>query len=246
MAETDDSAHDDVAGYVLGTLDPVDADAFARHLAQCPACRAELADLEWLADLPVHPVVDEPLPAGLEARTFAAIDRSAHLFTEPKPEPDPKHEHEPARPARRRRSALRRWPVITAAAAVVAAAILTATLTLGSTSPSPGSRPIAIELASATGGPASGTAVIQRSTKGLSVDMKLEHLHPSPPGAAYTCWLVGPDDSPTHHDWVSLGDFTVGSSGSVTLHWMLTHDLYQHPRITVTRGADDNTVLATA
>jgi anti-sigma factor RsiW len=39
----------DAAGWVLGALDPGDAERFARHLPTCRACRLTIAELEPVA-----------------------------------------------------------------------------------------------------------------------------------------------------------------------------------------------------
>ncbi len=69
--------HPDLAGYVLGVLDPADAAAFETHLRGCPRCRAEASDLQPLTSAldQAAPAVD--LPPGLAVRTFAAIERAA-------------------------------------------------------------------------------------------------------------------------------------------------------------------------
>ena len=36
----------DAAGWVLGALDPGDAERFARHLRSCPACQLTVAELD--------------------------------------------------------------------------------------------------------------------------------------------------------------------------------------------------------
>lgn len=46
-----DEPHEDVAGYVLGALDPDDAVAFEAHLDQCAACRHEVDDLAKVRSL---------------------------------------------------------------------------------------------------------------------------------------------------------------------------------------------------
>ena len=49
---------EDAAAYVLGALEPAEAEAFRRHLADCPACQKEVAELEQvtgsLADEPAR------------------------------------------------------------------------------------------------------------------------------------------------------------------------------------------------
>ena len=45
------SAHTDVGGYALGLLEAADRQAFEEHLAGCPACAAELAELSGMKDL---------------------------------------------------------------------------------------------------------------------------------------------------------------------------------------------------
>ena len=41
---------EDVAAYVLGALEPDEAEAFRRHLADCPECREELAEFEQVTE----------------------------------------------------------------------------------------------------------------------------------------------------------------------------------------------------
>ncbi|GAA2359571.1 anti-sigma U factor RsuA [Nonomuraea africana] len=54
--------HTDVGAYALGLLEESDRRAFESHLADCPACTAELADLSGVARAltGVDPVVEEP------------------------------------------------------------------------------------------------------------------------------------------------------------------------------------------
>ncbi|GII91582.1 anti-sigma factor family protein [Sinosporangium siamense] len=54
--------HTDVAAYALGLLEKRDQDAFESHLANCPPCTAELAEMSGLAGLltGVEPVGDPP------------------------------------------------------------------------------------------------------------------------------------------------------------------------------------------
>jgi anti-sigma factor RsiW len=43
--------HTDVGAYALGLLEEQDKRAFEHHLAGCPSCRAELAELSGMKEL---------------------------------------------------------------------------------------------------------------------------------------------------------------------------------------------------
>ena len=72
------SEHTDVGAYALGLLQPADRQAFEQHLAGCPACAAELAELSGMKDLltglgPVVSSAGEPA----EAEVVALVRRRA-------------------------------------------------------------------------------------------------------------------------------------------------------------------------
>ena len=69
--------HPDLAGYVLGALDPGETAAFEQHLAGCDACRAEVEQLRGLPDLLDQAAPPVEVPPGLRERTFAAVERAA-------------------------------------------------------------------------------------------------------------------------------------------------------------------------
>ncbi|HEY1324186.1 MAG TPA: zf-HC2 domain-containing protein [Streptosporangiaceae bacterium] len=62
--------HTDVAAYSLGLLDQQDRQAFEDHLAACPSCAAELAELSGMAELLTGV---EPVPAAGDAPDEAEI-----------------------------------------------------------------------------------------------------------------------------------------------------------------------------
>jgi hypothetical protein len=67
-SESTSSVHTDVGAYALGLLEPEDRRAFEEHLASCPACAAELAELSGMKDLltglgPVPSATEEPSEA---------------------------------------------------------------------------------------------------------------------------------------------------------------------------------------
>jgi len=64
------SEHTDVGAYALGLLEPRDRQAFEEHLAGCPACAAELAELSGMKSLlsdlgPVEAPAGEPAEANV-------------------------------------------------------------------------------------------------------------------------------------------------------------------------------------
>jgi anti-sigma factor RsiW len=66
--ESVSSMHTDVGAYALGLLEAADRQAFEEHLAGCPACAAELAELSGMKGLltgigPVDAPADEPSEA---------------------------------------------------------------------------------------------------------------------------------------------------------------------------------------
>jgi len=76
------SEHTDVGAYALGLLEPRDRQAFEEHLAGCPACAAELAELSGMKSLlsdlgPVEAPAGEPAEADVAdlVRRRAAAQR---------------------------------------------------------------------------------------------------------------------------------------------------------------------------
>jgi anti-sigma-K factor RskA len=81
----------DAAAYVLGALEPAEAEAFRAHLATCVVCRDEVNAFQEVANLLPLTAAPEPVPSGLKARVMAEVHAEARAAAP-----------EAARPARRR------------------------------------------------------------------------------------------------------------------------------------------------
>jgi hypothetical protein len=95
-----------------------------------------------------------------------------------------------------------------------------------------------IRLISADGGPAHGSATVRTTPAGLTIDMTVDGLAPTPKGRIYTCWLVANDDTLAHPDRVSVGSFLVRGR-TVHVHWTSAADLDRFPHLGVTVEPDN-------
>jgi len=206
--------HPDLAGYVLGALDPGETAAFEQHLAGCDACQAEVDDLQGLPELMDRAAPPIEVPPGLRERTFAAVERAAA-------------------PSRRRGPLLR----LAAVAAALVVALLGGVVVsqLGG-----GGRGEVIELALAAqpGRTGRATAELRRVDDGVAIDMEVSGLAPNPPGSVYECWFVGPGDTLEQPNRVSAGTFTIGAGGRASLRMHSAADLRRFPVMGVTLETD--------
>ena len=65
----------DAAAYVLGALEPDEAEAFRRHLETCAVCRDEVSSLRHVADALPMAAPQYPVPHGLRRRVLGAARR---------------------------------------------------------------------------------------------------------------------------------------------------------------------------
>jgi anti-sigma-K factor RskA len=205
--------HPDLAGYVLGALDPGETAAFEQHLAGCETCRAEVEELQGLPELIDRAAPPIEVPPGLRERTFAAVERAAG--------------------ARRRAPMLRLVGV--AAALIVALLGGVVVSQFGG-----GGRGQVIELALAPQPGVSGRATVELRPvdDGVAIDMEVSGLAPNPPGSVYECWFVGPGDSLERPNRVSAGTFTVGAGGRASVRMHSAADLRRFPVMGVTLEQD--------
>jgi anti-sigma-K factor RskA len=181
---TDDCRHRDDAGpWVLGALAEEDARAFALHLEACPSCRAEVSDLQMVADvLPMAAPQVVPPPA-LKGRIMAVVESEAQLLRAAGPDAD--RPPAPEAPAKRRRLAwLRPLPAAVLATALLALGVVGGVLLSGGedTTSHPGFGP-------------KGAQVALRVT-GDHGELDLRGMPAAPAGRVYQVWLVHGKDKP--------------------------------------------------
>ncbi|MBV9802738.1 MAG: anti-sigma factor [Solirubrobacterales bacterium] len=161
----------DAAAYVLGALEPDEAEEFRRHLEQCAVCRDEVGSLRHVVDALPMAAPQYPVPRGLRRRVLGLARR--------KPRQAPPSAR--ASPARRRMG-VPSLPALAGTLAAVIAAVVVAVLASGG---SPGARVIQASTGNAelriTGG--RGELIV--------------HALPQPPaGQIYEVWLVHPNHPP--------------------------------------------------
>jgi anti-sigma-K factor RskA len=176
---------DTVASYLLGALPQDESASFEQHLADCPACREDVAGLRVVVDrLPAaSPPADPPLQ--LRERIVAAVHAEAELLQAAGPSAD-----RVRRPARERRGS-RRFALAGSFAAVALAAVaggfgLRAATDNGTTRTVVQVRTVQ---ASVTGPAGAGgrAAVVLRS--GVAT-LRVKGLPAPPKGYVYEVWLL--------------------------------------------------------
>lgn len=214
--------HPDVAGYVLGVLDPAESEDFAHHLRRCEDCARELSELASLRVLLDRGMPAPVLPSGLAERTFAAVESAAA-----------EGDRSPARP--RGRPRLRAAAVAAMAGAAGVAALVAGLLLTGRT-PAPARE---IPLVTASGLPADALVRLHREDTGVVVELAVADLPVAPEGSFYECWYVALDDSPDRPARLTAGTFTVAAEGTTTVHMITAASHRRYPRIEVTLEPDD-------
>jgi anti-sigma-K factor RskA len=157
----------DAAAYVLGALEPHEAEAFRRHLGQCAVCRDEVDSLQGVARALPMAAPQHPLPRRLRRRVMREVR---------------------AGPAPRRASRSG-WMVpraALAAAAVIAVAVVVGLSVSGSSS---SGRLIQAEVTGIAGS-------AQLRVSGGHGELLVRHLSPPPSGHVYEVWLKAPKANP--------------------------------------------------
>jgi anti-sigma-K factor RskA len=191
MSETYDCSSD-AAAYVLGSLEPEEAEAFRQHLAGCVVCRDELSAFQQAVDLLPVAAPQYPLPRGLRRRVLREL----------------RAERRATPPAGRRRAAPSLFGIPLRRPALAVGVLLCAALaTVGGLElASSGSSGVRTIQASVTGSP--GRAELRLSRGGA--ELIVTELAPPPPGHVYEVWLTHGQRPPSPTNVL----FSVTSTGS--------------------------------
>jgi anti-sigma-K factor RskA len=160
----------DAAAYVLGALEPEEAEAFSRHLATCVVCRDEVAAFQHTANALAMAPPQHPAPRGLKRRVMRAVRDS-----------DAEAQGAPARRPRRLGSGLLVARPAIAAVAALAVVVVVVGAIIVSSGGSSSTRTIA---AAVTGSP--GTA--QLSVSGGHGVLVMRNFPQPVAGHIYEMW----------------------------------------------------------
>jgi anti-sigma-K factor RskA len=175
----------DAAAFLLGALDPAEAEAFRRHLEQCAVCRDEVDSLGGVVQaLPMAAPQIRP-PKRLRRNVMRAV------------------RHEP-KPASKPRQSILRLPVRRAAVAALSAVVVAGAV-VGAVTLFAGGTGGALVHAQVSG--ISGSAEL-RLTGGRG-ELLVHHLTPPAPGHVYEVWLKSPGAAPVPASVL----FTVNAAG---------------------------------
>jgi anti-sigma-K factor RskA len=161
----------DAAAYVLGALEPEEAEAFSRHLDTCVVCRDEVAAFEHTANALAMAPPQHPAPRGLKRRVMRAV-RESDADTQP--------QGAPASRPRRFGSGLFARPAVAGLAALAIVVVVIGAIIVGSNGSS-GTRTIT---AAVTGSP--GTA--QLSVSGGHGQLVMRNFPQPATGHIYELW----------------------------------------------------------
>jgi anti-sigma-K factor RskA len=211
--------HLDVAGYALGELAGGEHARFEQHLAECAACRGELAELEGAARMLSFAAPADRPPASLAARTLLAVEREAGTPAAPTAF---------ARPRRRRVFAL-------AAVAAVGVAVVVAQLARD-----PGTLELDATLRSPSQPGVTGTVRVTETGIGRVVEVESEDLPVlDNEREFYELWFVARGDAPGSPDRVSAGTFHPDESGRTSVRLAAAVVPAEYPAVIVTREPRD-------
>lgn len=177
---------DDAAAYVLGALEPAEAEEFRRHLESCAVCREAVAELQQTANALPMAAPQYPVPARLRRRVLRIV------------------RGERKRPAGSVAPMVRRLAVrpSLAAGAALAAAVIAVVLALSLSGG--GTRVFQAQVAGISGN-------AQFRLSGDHGELVVHHITPPPRGHIYEVWTKRSDHAPVPAN-VLFGATPTGSS----------------------------------
>ena len=218
----------DLAAYLLGQLEPGERARVEQEVAADPARRAALTELEGAAEMLKRAAAPYEVPAGLEARTFRALERAIAE--------DDTEQRSTSRAARPRRRWLPRLALAGGLAVVLAAAVFAGSQLSGDDGP-PGTVELTANLSAPNGEQAK--AVVRETGIGRVVSFDSSDLPILPKGDYYALWFVGPGDSPETPDRISAGTFHPDPKGRSEVRFAAAVDPSKYPVLAVTSEKGD-------
>jgi anti-sigma-K factor RskA len=181
---------EDAAAYVLGALEPAEADAFRRHIAECDACREEVAAYEQITHaLPA--ASPQPVPRELRRRVLKEVRATPKTAAAPT-----------------RVTAPRSWRPLAAWGGALATVAIVVILAVVLTSGGTGTRTVEAS---------AGNAQLQIT--GGHADLIVHRLPQLPAGRTYEMWVQRGNEPPVPTGTLfgvrSNGTASVGVPGSV-------------------------------
>jgi hypothetical protein len=191
----------DAAAYVLGALEDHEVPSFHEHLVDCAICRAEIAQLQSVADSLAVGVAPMVVPEELRGRIMATVHAEAELLNAAG--------HGADRPERARSRWRWRWVPTVAAAGSLAVGILVGALAFNTGG---GSRqPTRVVQALVVSPGHQATAALR--TSGSHMELQVSGLPAPPPGRIYEVWLEKGTQAPVPTDAL----FSVTGQGKGTV-----------------------------
>lgn len=213
---------EELGGYLLGALDPSEAEDVRLHLQRCDECRREhdrlAAVVPALSFLQREPEASPTLPATLEADVMRGLARERDRRT-----------RGPRRGWRGAFGDLVRRPALAGALAGSAATVVVLALTGAFSSDG---APVQTVALSSPGSPARAEARLRSDAAGTQVRLRIRELAPTRSGEIYEVWLVREDGR------VSAGTFTAPTVDEVRLTLTTAARPAAYDRIGITREPD--------
>jgi anti-sigma-K factor RskA len=214
--------HEDVAGYVLGSLTMVERAAFERHLAECSTCREAARELSAPALLLRRAAPACDLPPNLEGKVVAAVERGVAGNGS----------------GSARAGARWRRPLALAAAATLLA--VGGILAAGELLNGPAEN---VELEAVLTPPGDGSAratvVVEKTGIGREIRFRSDDLPILPKGEYYELWFVGPGDTLRRPNRISAGTFHPDEQGRSLIELTAAVDPALYPVLSVTAEPGD-------